>query len=253
MALIDCKECGHKISEYAVECPKCKTGQKIDKIVISSVIPEKVEKPIDLKKEVKQVLEPVVDVESFKKKKRGPLFIIGGALIIALVVSVFTIYFYDDSSSKSHSNSNKSSKTKQTNNTDEELEKNIKELEEQVQQKKNVEKEDAAKQKEDIKKQLVKNNLGNYLSVSTNNYKQKLLGGIKNLKITVSNISDYPIKQIEVVVNYHRMNDKIYTTKYLVFKNLNPNTQMTLNAPETEFGVYIRCKITQVKAPSLKE
>jgi ribosomal protein L32 len=245
MALIECKECGHKISEHAVKCPKCGADSKLNKVVIPPVIPEEVEKPIEIKKENKKIVEPtkeaVVDVNTNKKKKRGPLLLIIGSLIIIMLIGIFTIDFGGNSNSELNSNTN-------------ELFKKISdEANEQKQAAIDYQKikDKELKKKERRNKELVNNNLGNYLKASANDYKQKLLGGIKNLRITVSNSSDYTMEQVIVEVKYHKLNNKLYTTKNLYFKNLKANSNMTLFAPETNVGTYVKYKIIEVKPPSL--
>jgi hypothetical protein len=231
MALIECKECSHKISEHAVKCPKCGAESQKTDVEVTPINIKEETKPLETKK-----------VESKVKKKRSPLFIIGSAIIITLIVILFAINFNRKNSSTDYSTSNKQSETKLFQENSEELEKKEKEKRKQQRIK---------KEKENRKKQLVNDNLGHYLKASVNNYRQKLLGGIKNLKITVSNTSDYTIEQVTVVVKYHKLNNKIYTTKNLYFKNLKANSQITLNAPETNVGTYIRYQITEVIAPSL--
>jgi len=248
MALIECKECGHKISEFATKCPKCGVDVKIEKAIIQPVVSNESPKPKEIvKKSEGFIKEPVSNTESNKKKKKGFLFLILGILIVVILAGVSNIDRGVNSDDEIKSNTNELLKKL----GDEANQQKEKEEEEQAIRDYQKIKDKELKKKERRNKELVNNNLGNYLKASANDYKQKLLGGIKNLKITVSNTSDYTMEQVIVEVKYHKLNNKLYTTKNLYFKNLKANSNMTLFAPETNVGTYVKYRIIEVKAPSL--
>jgi len=218
MALINCRECNKEISEFALECPQCKTKNTKDKK--------------DETREQNNVEKPIQTIVQSKRKKKNYTWLMIMLLIIGISIGAYFVMDNISISNSSSPNKSHSGSSDSKNST-------------------SISYESKDPSKEDLKKKKIRENLGEYVKLSMNNYKQKILGGIKNLRVTITNNSDYPIKNINVDVKVYKMNDKLYTTKYLNFKNIPANGQQVLSVPETAFGTYVRCQVTKINAPAL--
>jgi len=234
MALIECPQCDSKISEYAKTCPKCQHILKIE--VAQNDNPPIIDN-------VKRT-----EVQSNKDGKNyKPLIFIGLGILLITAIVIISLKM-SESNHQQTENRNTSSTTKDQAEQpyDVSLD-SIAFVDQELSNQKNAEKE----RRENRKNEVI-NNISKYVKVSSNNYKQKLLGGIKNLNITIENISEFDIKKLIVIVDYYRINNKLYTTKEVVFHNVMSNNKYRLPAPETEFGTYIKLRISKVKPTSLK-
>ncbi|NVK64922.1 MAG: zinc ribbon domain-containing protein [Flavobacteriales bacterium] len=245
MALLPCKNCGHKISEFAEFCPKCKVSTKPEETAIV-VKEDKVE---DSKQ---SCIEPskATLVNSSKKKNRAIIL----WSVLGAVALIFVLYGLDvalnsgyDTSGNTNSISNDyenglgdevdSYSRSQPNNQNDRTSKPV------VQ----------APSEEDIRREMYRENLGAYVTLEVNNYGQKVLGGIKNLEVTITNNMEYSINSAIVQIDYYKMNDKLYTTKYVQFGSISANHRLTKSAPETEWGAYVRCSIKSLDIPELNQ
>jgi serine/threonine-protein kinase len=67
----------------------------------------------------------------------------------------------------------------------------------------------------------------------------RVLGGIKDLKVTVTNNSDYLVDMVRVKVTYFKADGDIYKTEMLYYNHLNPRSTQTLNAPDSDRGIKV--------------
>jgi ribosomal protein L40E len=259
MALVSCEKCGHKISEHATVCPKCKSNGEapLDKVTLeNTTIPkDEVKKASTTKKS--QVTPPT---NNSKKKNRKKGLIIGGisvVILLYLITYVVSIGLNSDISNSPGThrdgeiNSNGNDQSQNNSGTNNEPSTNS-----SSRQKTNNAPERPVEQgpsPEEVRKNMYRENLGSYVTLDVNDYKQKLLGGIKNLQVTITNRLEYSINSAVVKVDYYRMNDKLYTTRYVQFSTINANHRLTRAAPETEFGTYVRCSIKSVDIPELNQ
>ena len=91
-----------------------------------------------------------------------------------------------------------------------------------------------------------RNNFEKYLSLSRNQYEYSELGGIYNLEITFTNNTDYVINNANVQVGYIKENGEYYKTEDLQFTNIQPNTQETLRAPDSERGLNVDYQFSEI-------
>lgn len=68
----------------------------------------------------------------------------------------------------------------------------------------------------------------------------KVLGGIKDLKVTVTNNSEYLVDMVTVKVTYIKADGDIYKTEMLYYNHLNPHSSQTLNAPDSDRGIKVQ-------------
>jgi hypothetical protein len=82
------------------------------------------------------------------------------------------------------------------------------------------------------------------------NYKTGLLGGVKNISVSLSNHSNYKMDLVIVDVDYLKANDNTTKTERLYFKNMLPDAVLTLEAPPGQ-GSKIDCRITLISSKEL--
>ena len=102
-----------------------------------------------------------------------------------------------------------------------------------------------------IKKELVKNNIADYVSLSGNNYSVGTFGGISELQLTVSNKSVYPLDLVVVEIQYIQSNKKIFKTETLYFRNIGAGSALMEEAPKSSRGVKVQYKITLINSKEL--
>jgi len=91
-------------------------------------------------------------------------------------------------------------------------------------------------------------NIHQLLLVEPSKYKTGLLGGISDLRLTLSNNSHFPLDEVEVEVRYFGPESKLVKTQKLLFSDLAPGEQKTLEAPKTNRGVSIDYAITRINS-----
>jgi hypothetical protein len=102
-----------------------------------------------------------------------------------------------------------------------------------------------------IKKDLIKNNIGEYVTLSGNSYSVGTFGGISDLQLTVSNKSVYPLDLVVVEVQYIQSNKKIFKTENLYFRNIGAGSALMEEAPRSSRGVKVQYKITLINSKEL--
>jgi hypothetical protein len=103
---------------------------------------------------------------------------------------------------------------------------------------------------EDIKTQI-RNNITSYVTAERNEYTYSNLGGIYNLKITVTNGTDYLIDNVKVKVIYIKGNGDVWNSQIIDFDLLRSQTKTTIKVPDTERGTSIQYEIVSIKSTAL--
>ncbi len=100
-------------------------------------------------------------------------------------------------------------------------------------------------------KYLVRNNIANLVSVSSNKYHVGTFGGISEVQLTVSNKSIYPLDLVMVEVQYIQANKKIFKTENVYFRNIRPGEAMMIEAPESPRGIKVQYKVSVINSKEL--
>ncbi|MGC4100793.1 DUF4339 domain-containing protein [Ferruginibacter sp.] len=111
--------------------------------------------------------------------------------------------------------------------------------------------DEEAKKEEEQKKAAVKSNISTYITAENNEYFSPTLGGIKNLKVTVSNKTDYLIDKVKVNIKYIKLSGEVWDTKLIEFNLLEPNTKLTKQIEDTERGTKVQLEIVEIKSSVL--
>lgn len=104
---------------------------------------------------------------------------------------------------------------------------------------------------EEETKTRVKNNITSYVTAERSDYETRNLGGIYNLKISVSNASDYLIDNVKVKIIYIKANGDVWDSRIIDFNLLNPRTKSTIKVPDTERGTSVQYEIVSIKSTAL--
>lgn len=68
----------------------------------------------------------------------------------------------------------------------------------------------------------------------------RLFGGISDLRITVTNNSDYLVDMVNVKVSYIKASGGLYKDEMLHFNQIAPHSTQTLNAPNSNRGTKVK-------------
>lgn len=102
-----------------------------------------------------------------------------------------------------------------------------------------------------MKNREIRNNWSNYFKVNNNKFSYYEIGGIENLQISFTNDSDYVVDNAYVDVCYVIDNGSCYKTESLVFKNVQPHSIVTQDAPNSSRGKKISLEFSQIYSSKL--
>lgn len=104
----------------------------------------------------------------------------------------------------------------------------------------------------DAEKYTYRENWQKFISVSPNDYKNKEVGGIEDLKIKIANSSPYPIDSVKVKISYLKSNGEVFQTETLQFDNIPAKGNKELFAPDSKRGVKVLCSILTLHSKELQ-
>ncbi|MBC7946703.1 MAG: hypothetical protein H7Y42_02405 [Chitinophagaceae bacterium] len=93
--------------------------------------------------------------------------------------------------------------------------------------------------------------LATQVSVKSNVYKIVAFGGIRDLKLTVTNDSKYVLDNVIVEVRYLKPSEEPLRTENIQFKAIDPNTSATIKVPDTNRGIKVSYRIINIKSRQL--
>ena len=99
--------------------------------------------------------------------------------------------------------------------------------------------------------EIARKNIYALVNVEANAYKVGVLGGISELYLTVSNNSRYTLDQVSVEVKYMGPEKKVVKTQTMLFNEVAPGEQKTLEVPRSNRGVSLDYTITQINSKAL--
>ncbi|QMW04189.1 serine/threonine protein kinase [Spirosoma foliorum] len=81
------------------------------------------------------------------------------------------------------------------------------------------------------------------LRVKTTDFRVGLFGGIKNIQLQLTNPSAVTFSSVTVRVNYYKESGGLYKSENVSFSSVGPNASLLQNAPNSDRGVRLSCKI----------
>lgn len=104
---------------------------------------------------------------------------------------------------------------------------------------------------EEDNKTVIRNNITSYVTAENNEYVYNELGGIFNLKITVTNSTDYLLDNVKVKISYIKATGDIWDTRVVDFDMIEAHSKMTKKIPDTQRGTSINYDIISIKSNTL--
>lgn len=266
MALIECVKCGNKISEFASACPKC--GEQ-KSLATAPVIPvetsttqpnsedkiqksvEEISSTIEEKKTIESNSGPPISAQNEPKKSKTTkiiLFSIGGVAVIFLALFLSGIFDRTPEITNSSPSSNSSNNESNSNSSDEsDEEHNTSSSEdEEVDYEPQDEYYEDDEGESDISVKDVENNLDSYVRANVD-YRQRLVTGVYDIQVAVTNNSPYTMETVRVEVQYQRLNNKVFDWEYLSFSKIAPYSTVTLDAPNKSEGSFVAVGVIEGK------
>jgi len=109
-----------------------------------------------------------------------------------------------------------------------------------------LEHESTAKKMDKVATELTKKNLWQLVSVDNNAYKTGVFGGISNLSLKLSNKSLLQLDQVEVEVIFLSPERKTVNKQKVIFSNVAPGEQLTIDVPKSSRGVKVEYSIKRI-------
>ncbi|MGZ3813583.1 MAG: hypothetical protein ACXVA0_17765 [Mucilaginibacter sp.] len=97
----------------------------------------------------------------------------------------------------------------------------------------------------------IRNNIKSYVTASGSSYNYRLIGGISDFKVTVTNNTDFSLDMVKVRVAYLKQNGGVYKYEELSFPNISPHNEMTLAAPDSDRGTQVQYEIETISSSQL--
>ncbi|HEX7903166.1 MAG TPA: hypothetical protein VF487_04735 [Chitinophagaceae bacterium] len=88
--------------------------------------------------------------------------------------------------------------------------------------------------------------LSKLVSVNSNEYQRVAFGGIRNLQLTVNNDSKYILDNVVVELQYLKPSEEPLRTENISFKSISPGGSSTIRLPDTNRGIKVLYKITNI-------
>jgi hypothetical protein len=92
----------------------------------------------------------------------------------------------------------------------------------------------------------VPDHLQGQLSVRSNDYKRVAFGGIRDLRLTVTNSSPKMLEKVVVELQYLKPNEEPLKTELVSFRGIGPQQSYTIRVPDTNRGIKVKYDIIQV-------
>ena len=85
------------------------------------------------------------------------------------------------------------------------------------------------------------------VKVESNEYRKVALGGIRDLRLTVTNHSSTELAKVVVQLDYLKPSEETLKTELVNFRAVPPNESATIRLPDTNRGTKVRYRIVQVQ------
>ncbi len=102
-------------------------------------------------------------------------------------------------------------------------------------------------------KRVQRNAWEDLVNVTANDYKRVAFGGIRNLELTVTNNSKYPIENVVVQLEYIKPSEETLRTENIHFRSIGANEHSTIRIPDTNRGIRVNYRIIQVSSREMAE
>lgn len=171
--------------------------------------------------------------------------------LAVLIIGILLVVIY--SNEKKHEAELKQALSKQRVEYDQKWITEKEKFEETLQQQRDAMEDQSDREAEwiakDIKVDEAVKNITRFLKVNVA-FKDKRIGGIENVKVTVSNTSDFKMEQVTVKLSYLKKGT-VYSTQTVNIYELQPHATATVTAPDGASGNSVAGVIYKVKSEAL--
>jgi hypothetical protein len=101
-------------------------------------------------------------------------------------------------------------------------------------------------------KKIKPKDLKKLVSVQVNDYEVKLLGGIKNLDVTVQNFSEHLLDEVTIKIDYLKPKGEIINSEVVTINNIKSGEAKTIEVPPSSRGVKVKYSIVDVHSQEYK-
>jgi len=197
--------------------------------------------PPTLEKKPIPVVSDYIDNTKTKKPSRFRNFIIG---LIAATILVIAFFLWKRTGTLSKTNT--------------ELQKRVQQVKDSISQERAIRlQEEQAIQRQAFEKaqklKAIKGNINKFITQKVTYDYNDFFGGIDNVKVTVSNNSDFKMNEVTVQLSYIKKNGELYETQNVTIFNIPAHERKTVSGPESKRGTSMGSKITSVQSDELDE
>ncbi len=97
-----------------------------------------------------------------------------------------------------------------------------------------------------VKNKNYRNNWSDYISVTTNRYSYREIGGVFGVEIIVTNKTEYMLDEVEAQVGYVKSTGDYFKTETVTIYNVPANSSKTSSAPDSERGKSVELNINSI-------
>ena len=101
-------------------------------------------------------------------------------------------------------------------------------------------------------KKIKPKDLKKLVSVQVNDYEVKLLGGIKNLDVTVQNFSEHLLDEVTIKIDYLKPKGEIINSEVVTINNIKSGEAKTIEVPPSSRGVKVKYSIVDIHSQEYK-
>lgn len=120
-----------------------------------------------------------------------------------------------------------------------------------------IEKENAESERNRINQAITaknmkyRNNWSDYIEATNGKYQYSEMGGIKELKVIVTNNTEYMLDEVEVLVHYIKKNGDYFKTETVMVYNIPAKGNKSVGAPESNRGTSVRMDIQSITSKKM--
>ncbi len=103
----------------------------------------------------------------------------------------------------------------------------------------------------DGEKEHIRNNILSYVSVGNSSYNYRLIGGISNLSLVVTNNSGYMLDDVKVKLSIIKADGGLWKEIFVDFTYVPANNSETIRIPDSDRGISVKYQIVSIKSLAL--
>lgn len=94
-------------------------------------------------------------------------------------------------------------------------------------------------------------NWQNYIHVTLNNYKTGLFGGVHDIKVLVTNDTEFPLDNVVVSLLYYKSSGKLFKTEHVTLVQIKPKSSSSAAAPDSRKGMSVKLQLLRITSQAM--